>query len=101
HDPTPQIYQPNKINTLPSGNYAHEIPDKIIFWIQELQYYSKDIYKLFGNELADAENELNIIDFENFCESLCIEIENTLNGFVKWMNIWIHLPLSICRLGRE
>ncbi|CAG8752963.1 3972_t:CDS:2, partial [Dentiscutata erythropus] len=66
---------------------------------QCLQYCLENIYELFGNELNDAKCELNAIDFENFHTSLYTGIESTLNGFIKWMKTWIHLPLSVCRLG--
>ncbi|CAG8757124.1 547_t:CDS:2, partial [Racocetra persica] len=72
--------------------------DKIIIWIQELQYYLEDIYRLFEDELVDAKHELNAIDFENFCEALRTRIESALDRFVKWIEVWVHLPLSICRL---
>ncbi|CAG8787821.1 9670_t:CDS:1, partial [Racocetra persica] len=101
YDPTPQIYQHNNISTLPPGHRAHEMPDKIILWIQELQNYLENIYILFGDELADAECELNAVDFEIFCESLHNRIKHALRGFVKWIETWIHLPLSICWLGGE
>ncbi|CAG8654029.1 1068_t:CDS:2, partial [Dentiscutata erythropus] len=41
---------------------------------------------------------LNVEDFENFHKSLCAGIESALNGFTKWMETWIHLPLGICQL---
>ncbi|CAG8597295.1 18170_t:CDS:2, partial [Gigaspora margarita] len=59
------------------------------------------IYELFGEELADAKHELNTTDFENFCELLHDDVENALNGLIKWMETWVHLPLCICRLGGE
>ncbi|CAG8470318.1 25167_t:CDS:10 [Racocetra persica] len=39
------------------------------------------------------------INFENFRVLLCAGIESALNGFTKWMETWIHLPLSVCQLG--
>ena len=63
------------------------MPNKIMIWIQRLQYYLENIYQLFGNELIDAEYELNVVDFKNFCVSLCARIENALNEFTKWMEI--------------
>ncbi|CAG8833460.1 21793_t:CDS:1, partial [Racocetra persica] len=49
----------------------------------------------------DTECELDKRNFENFCESLRTGVENALDGFVKWMEVWVHLPLNICRLGGE
>ncbi|CAG8604019.1 27396_t:CDS:2, partial [Dentiscutata erythropus] len=40
----------------------------------------ENIYELFGNELTDAECELNVVDFENFCTSLHTGIESGVNG---------------------
>ncbi|CAG8840927.1 4243_t:CDS:1, partial [Racocetra persica] len=70
-----------------------------MLWIQKLQYCSENIHQLFGDELNDAKHELNAEDFENFYVSLCASIESALNGFTKWMETWIHLPLCICQLG--
>ncbi|CAG8780019.1 17587_t:CDS:2 [Gigaspora margarita] len=77
------------------------MPDKVILWIQELQDCLNNIYRLFGDELANAEREFDITGLDNFCESLHIGIENALNGFIKLMEYWTHLPLCICRLGGE
>ncbi|CAG8505689.1 9368_t:CDS:2 [Dentiscutata erythropus] len=75
--------------------------DRVILWIKELQDYLKDLYKLFGDELADAEHELSITDLKNFHESLHTRIENALNSFIKWMETWVHLPLYVCYLSSE
>ncbi|CAG8821439.1 38938_t:CDS:2, partial [Gigaspora margarita] len=91
----------NQKVTLPPGNRAHEMPDKMLIWIKDLQNCLDNIYELFGEELADAKHELNTTDFENFCELLHNGVENALNGFIKWMETWVHLPLCICRLGGE
>ncbi|CAG8701938.1 36595_t:CDS:2 [Gigaspora margarita] len=61
-----------------------------------LQDCSDNIYKLFGEELANAEHKLNTIDFENFCDLLHNSVENALNSFIKWIENWVHLPLCIC-----
>ncbi|CAG8745612.1 33559_t:CDS:2 [Gigaspora margarita] len=56
YDPIPQIRHQNNIDTLPSGNRAHKMPDNIMLWIQKLQYCLENIYELFGNKLIDAES---------------------------------------------
>ncbi|CAG8754647.1 20183_t:CDS:2, partial [Racocetra persica] len=55
---------------LPPENHAHEMPDKIAIWIKDLQNCLDNIYELFGEELADAKQELNTADFENFYKLL-------------------------------
>ncbi|CAG8838686.1 17172_t:CDS:1, partial [Gigaspora margarita] len=40
-----------------------------------LQDCSDNIYKLFGEELADIKHELNTTDFENFCDLLYNGVE--------------------------
>ncbi|CAG8717298.1 hypothetical protein RhiirA5_434309 [Rhizophagus irregularis] len=37
-------------------------------------------------------------DFNNLCKSLQTGVKKALDGFIKWMGVWIHLPLSICSL---
>ncbi|CAG8836782.1 12708_t:CDS:1, partial [Gigaspora margarita] len=69
--------------TLPPENRAHEMPDKMVIWIKDLQDCSNNIYELFGEELADAKHELNTTNFENFCNLLHDSVENTLNSFIK------------------
>ncbi|CAG8835684.1 32761_t:CDS:2, partial [Gigaspora margarita] len=92
------VDETNQKVTLPPGNRAHEMPNKMVIWIKDLQDCSDNIYELFGEELADTGHELNTTDFENLCELLHDGVENALNGFIKWMETWVHLPLCICRI---
>ncbi|CAG8826834.1 27337_t:CDS:2 [Gigaspora margarita] len=80
YDPIPQIYKENQKVTLPQGNRAYEMPDKMVIWIKGLQ---------------DAQ-----ITFMNYL-ILHNGVENALNGFIKWMETWVHLPLCICQLEFE
>ncbi|RIB27343.1 hypothetical protein C2G38_2160853 [Gigaspora rosea] len=87
------------ILNLPAGNRAHEIPDMVLTWIEEFQNYIENISDIFGNELLDVEDILSLDTINSLSESLQVGIEHAFDGFVKWMSVWIHLPLSICRLG--
>jgi len=68
-------------------------------WINELWNNIDNIFELFGEDLYEAEDLLSSDAFNNLCESLQAGVEHALDGFVKWMDVWTHLPLSVCRLG--
>ncbi|CAB4406047.1 unnamed protein product [Rhizophagus irregularis] len=99
YDPVPQIYGSDGVECLPAGNRAHEMPDMTLMWIEKLQNNVENIFDLFGEELYETESFMPSDDFNNLCESLRTGVEQALNGFIKWMGVWIHLPLSICSLG--
>jgi hypothetical protein len=48
YDPIPRVYNLNgKVVTLPPGNRAHEMPDKVMVWIDELQNAAESISETF------------------------------------------------------
>lgn len=48
--------------------------------------------------MHETENFMSSDDFNNLCKSLQTGVKKALDGFIKWMGVWIHLPLSICSL---
>ncbi|RGB37160.1 hypothetical protein C1646_757211 [Rhizophagus diaphanus] len=63
-------------------------------------------WELLQEWLADPILKLQIAitilqddDFENFVNGLVTGIVSALNSLETWMGMWLHLPLSICRLG--
>ncbi|PKY31291.1 hypothetical protein RhiirB3_448823 [Rhizophagus irregularis] len=101
YDPIPRIYSPNGLEYLPAGNQAHKMSDMVSVWIEKLRNSIDNVFDIFGEELYEAENLLPIDVFNELCESLKSGVEHALNGFAKWMKVWIHLPLSVCRLGGD
>ena len=101
YDHTPRAIQNGILVHLPAGNRAHQLPDQVLIWLGEL-------YKII-----DCPNECFIEEFEEFSSifheselqthSLKLKrgIETALVSFSKWMECWIHLPLSVCRLGGD
>ncbi|CAB5375558.1 unnamed protein product [Rhizophagus irregularis] len=101
YDPIPRVYNlDGKIVTLPPGNRAHEMPDKVMVWIDELQNAAESISETFQEELAEGAL-LSSKDINELYEALQTGVNQALNGFLKWMLPWIHLPLSVCRLGGD
>lgn len=88
-----------KDNHLPCGFRASEMPDKVEEWINEFQTTIEHVDEVFIEELLLAHEVLP----ENESFDLTNKIENglikALETFKKWMDPWMHLPLSICRLG--
>src|SRR5207244_5854660 len=48
------------------------------------------------NTTLSSENEL-----QNYSFQLKHGLKAAFESFSKWMECWIHLPLSVCRLGGE
>ncbi len=101
YDNTPRVMQNGTLVHLPAGNRAHELPDQVLLWLGKL------------HDMSDFPNEYFIEEFEEFSSILSESvlqthflklkhgIKATLESFSKWMECWIHLPLSICRLGGD
>jgi hypothetical protein len=98
-DSIPRILNNDCIITLPPGNRAHEMPDKVEEWITELENAEELLFNIFPDILFDAENNLSDEKFDVFCESLANGIKKACGSFKKWLECWTHLPLSICCLG--
>lgn len=99
-DLQPRILHDNgELKQLPAGRRAHEMPDKVLQWTRSLHTIIDDVYAFFGNELLAATNILEDEEFELLVNDLINGIEKALSSFQTWMENWMHLPLSLCRLG--
>ncbi|CAG8531225.1 754_t:CDS:1 [Acaulospora morrowiae] len=101
YDPIPRIYQEDGIKLLLAGNRAHELPGQVIIWINKLKFATQNIFEIFNEELSEAKNNLSQEKFDNLYQNLFNGIQKASEGFLKWMDMWIHLPLSICCLGSD
>ncbi|CAG8803606.1 43845_t:CDS:2, partial [Gigaspora margarita] len=68
-------------------------------WINELQIAIEHPDEVFVEELLAAYELLPINEFLDLSNKIENGLIKALESFKKWMNIWTHLPLSICRLG--
>ncbi|CAG8540799.1 11687_t:CDS:2 [Ambispora leptoticha] len=66
-------YENGELKLLPAGRRAHEIPDAILQWIQDEE-------------------------FALLVNNLIYGVEKALSSFQTWMENWMRLPLSLCRL---
>ena len=101
YDATPRILQNGISIHLPPGNRAHELPDQVLSWLSELQKVIESPNYYFADELNEANSILSEDESQNFCSKLNLGIKKSLESFSKWMECWIHLPLSVCRLGGD
>nr|CAG8658254.1 12287_t:CDS:2 [Entrophospora candida] len=92
-------FERSKNNRLPNGLRASEMPDKVEKWIDEFQIAIEHVEEVFIEELLLAHEVLpenEFFDLTNKIENGLVKASET---FKKWMHPWMHLPLSICRLG--
>ncbi|CAG8792311.1 1274_t:CDS:2, partial [Gigaspora rosea] len=75
------------------------MPLAVSNWINDLEIVQQNISAYFNEQLQEAHAILEPIEYELFCNTLESGIKEALSKFIKWMEIWIHLPLSICSLG--
>ncbi len=100
YDPQPRIFiEHNKFDQLPPGHRAHQMPETVLRWIKDLKFIAENIHDFFIEELMEATKVLTEQQIEKLIEDLELAAEKSLEVFQKWMNCWLHLPLSICHLG--
>jgi hypothetical protein len=75
------------------------MPDAIVKMNFDLKKISNNIYNFFGKELLDATIKLSDDEFAELISGLQNGIKKAFELNEKWLNNWLHLPLSICRLG--
>ena len=96
----PRILQNNgDITRLLPRRRAHEMPDSVLNWIQSLKNIKADPYNFFSTQIWDAITILQDDSFDSFINGLVAGIDKALSSLETWMGMWLHLPLSICRLG--
>jgi len=100
YDPTPRILEKDQnLKSLPAGCRAHQMPDAIAKMTFDLKRISNNIYNFFGKEIMDATIKLSDDEFSELINGLQNGVKKAFELNVKWLNCWLHLPLSICRLG--
>ncbi|CAG8741236.1 35001_t:CDS:2 [Gigaspora margarita] len=101
-DSTPRILEKNGEHTkLPSGRRAHEMPDAVTQWIDNITNIINNICSFFEDELLNAMNSLNNTEFQILVVGLTSGVEAALDSLEKWLGMWLYLPLSMCRLGGD
>nr|CAG8662748.1 6400_t:CDS:2 [Entrophospora candida] len=100
-DPHPRIYTESGFKNLPNGRRAHEMPDKVTEWLSFLRDLKENFDIIFGQELLEALESLDSDEWGSLYDSLERGIIKALEHFENWMLPWLHLPLSICRLGGD
>ncbi|CAG8527693.1 9572_t:CDS:2, partial [Funneliformis caledonium] len=83
----------------PPGHRAHQMPETVLRWIKDLKFIAENIHDFFIEELMEVTKVLTEQQIEKLIGDLELAAEKSLEVFQKWMNCWLHLPLSICRLG--
>jgi hypothetical protein len=75
------------------------MPDKVFEWHEFLKNLTNNFDMFFSDQLLEAANLLSSEEFEILFNNLEHGIMEALNHFEKWLLQWLHLPLSVCRLG--
>src|SRR5438128_10624825 len=83
------------------GNRAHELPDQVLFWLSELNEMGESPNNYFSEEFEEFSSIIPESELQNYCFQLKHDLKAAFESFSKWMECWIHLPLSVCRLGGE
>ncbi|RIB13682.1 hypothetical protein C2G38_2324984, partial [Gigaspora rosea] len=98
-DNVPRIFNGKDWINLPPGRRAHEMPDKVQEWLDFLTDATNNFDIFFSEELLEALELLNEIEFGETFNSLEKGMKKALLHFEKWIVQWLKLPLSVCRLG--
>ncbi|CAI2182898.1 8906_t:CDS:2 [Funneliformis geosporum] len=84
YDPVLRVYNSDgNVVTLLPGNRAHEMPDKVMEWIAELQNAAETISEIFQEELVEGRAILSSDDINELYKSLQTGVNKSLNGFLK------------------
>lgn len=100
-DNVPHIMQNSELVHLPPGNRAHELPDQVLLWLGELNEIGEFPNNYFTEEFEEFGSILPESELQNYSFQLKHGLKAALKSFSKWMECWIYLPLSVCRLGGE
>ncbi|CAJ0863632.1 17249_t:CDS:2, partial [Entrophospora sp. SA101] len=99
-DPCPRIQHNGTIKTLPNDYRAHELPEMVEKWTKELNEAAERPEIVFFFEEFQAANRcLEKNDYIDLMDKIKAGLTKALDIFKKWMDIWTHLPLSVCNLG--
>ncbi|CAB4404966.1 unnamed protein product [Rhizophagus irregularis] len=86
------------VNLLP-GRRAHQMSDFVARTTMRLQNIVEDPYSFFEAELLEGTDLLNDYQMNKLIQDLERGTQKALELHQKWLDCWLHLPLSICRLG--
>jgi hypothetical protein len=86
------------INLLP-GRRGHQMHDFILRTTMKLRNIVEDPYFFFKSELLEGTDLLNDYQMNQIILDLERGSQKALELHQKWLNCWLHLPLSICCLG--
>lgn len=86
---------------LPPGRHAHQMADFVTCTIMKLRSIVKDPYSFFKTELLKSTALLEDYQLNKLILELESGTQKALELHQKWLNCWLHLPLSICHLGGE
>jgi fumarate reductase subunit C len=100
-DNIPRVMQNDALVHLPPGNRAHELPDQVLLWLGELNEMSEFPNNYFAEEFEEVSSILHESELQDYSLRLKRGLKIALESFSKWMECWIYLPLSVCRLGGE
>ena len=100
-DTKPRVYKDGQLIALPPGRRAHEMPDKNFEWHEFLQSLINNFDMFFSDQLLEAMDLLSNEEFGILFNSLEHGITKALESFQKWFSQWLHLPLTVCRLGGD
>ncbi|RIB02031.1 hypothetical protein C2G38_2150184 [Gigaspora rosea] len=94
-----QYYQTSKQTNLPPGRRAHQMAEFVTRTIMKLQNIIEDPYSFFEEELLESTYTLDNHQLNKLTLDIERGTQKALELYQKWLNCWLHLPLSICRLG--
>jgi hypothetical protein len=75
------------------------MPDFIVNSTFQFINILKNPYSFFGEELLQCTEIMNDLEIESLIQKLGLGLQKGFELHQKWFDSWLHLPLSICRLG--
>ncbi len=73
--------------------------NQVLFWLGELRSAINNPYIVFEKQIIEAHSNLCDRELTALINNLKSGLEKAQERFLKWMDCWIHLPLTICLLG--
>src|SRR5439155_15086916 len=84
-EPTSRIFHDGSLHHLPSGNRAHELPDQVLIWLDELKELEESPHNYFSEEYNEANIMLLEDEFKNLNLKIKLGAKKALESFSKWM----------------
>ncbi|PKK61653.1 hypothetical protein RhiirC2_816295 [Rhizophagus irregularis] len=100
YDPNIQELIPNLSDiTTFSGRRSHQMSDFVARTTMQLKNIVENPCHFFENELLEGTDLLNNDQFNELITKIELGAQKALELHQKWLNCWLHLPLSVCQLG--